>query len=75
MFSKKCCISTAEDSDFCHDSEFEHDSCCSHSGACKPFYKRWWFWTVTGIAVISSVAALLYWRDKQFYKKILDLIS
>lgn len=69
MCCKECGTHNIEDSDFCpEDTETRI--------AKTPFYKKWWVWTIASIAVIVSIAAVFsYRRDKQFYKKILDLLT
>lgn len=66
-----------EESDFCPEDGVTQHSCCSHfSERKKPFYKKWWVWTIASVALVFSIGAVFsYRRDKQFYKKILDLIT
>lgn len=41
----------------------------------KPFYKKWWVWTIAGVTLtIAVVAFFSYRKDNQMYKKLLDSI-
>lgn len=80
MFFKKYEAPIGEDSDFCTEegiSQNSDSSCCAHITlkAKKPFYKKWWVWTIAGATVIITIVAVLsYRKDKQLYERILDLI-
>ena len=68
-----------EDVDFSPEDSVTH-CCCSKAAehnekVKKPFYKKWWVWTVAGVTVIVAVVAVLsYRKDNQLYKKLIDSI-
>ena len=75
MCCEKCNCQTVEDSDF--SPEDGVTSCCSASvkKAKTPLFKKWWIWTIGGVTLVLSIAALLsYKKDRQLYKSLLDLI-
>ena len=77
MFFQKAQI--VEDVDFSPEDSVTQ-CCCSKNaesnvGIKKPFYKKWWVWTVAGVTVIVAVVAVLsYRKDNQMYKKLIDSI-
>ena len=30
----------------------------AESVKCRPFYKKWWFWTIVAVAVVVGAAAI-----------------
>jgi len=78
MFFQKAQI--VEDSDFCPEDSVTPISNATRVAKVKvkvkkPFYKKWWVWTIAGVTVaIAVVAFFSYRKDNQLYKKLLDSI-
>ena len=66
MCCGNCNTQTIEDSDFCPEDGVTQNTDSSMTKERKPFYKKWWVWTIAVITVNLIITAVVILRkDKQ----------